>query len=111
MIPFRCARCGHAVFFENVRCVGCDALLGYLPGERCMGAFEEAAPAPAAEATGQPAAEGVAPVAVPAPVAGAPRWRRVGEACAGAGDQLFTPCANRVQHDICNWMLDPGDGG
>ena len=110
MIPFRCGRCGHAVFFENVRCVGCDALLGYLPGERCMGAFEEAEPAPAADATtGQPPADGTPPAAVPAPGAGRPRWRRVGDACAGAGDQLFTPCANRVQHDICNWMLDPGD--
>ena len=32
MIPFRCGRCGHAVFFENVRCGRCNALLGYLPG-------------------------------------------------------------------------------
>ncbi len=110
MIPFHCGRCGHAVFFDNVRCVGCDALLGYLPGERCMGAFEEAEPAPAAEPAATPAADGSASPAPPvvAPAA-PPRWRRVGEACAGAGDQLFTPCANRVQHDICNWMLDPGD--
>jgi hypothetical protein len=57
-----------------------------------MGAFEEAEAAP-------PAGDGAAP----APT----RWRRVGDA-AGA-DPLFTPCANRVQHDICNWMLDPGD--
>lgn len=92
MIPFRCGRCGHAVFFENVRCGQCDALLGYLPGERCMGAFE-ADEAGDGEATA------------------APRWRRVGASCDGAGDQPFTPCANRVQHDICNWMLDPGDPG
>jgi hypothetical protein len=97
MIPFRCGRCGHAVFFENVRCGHCDALLGYLPRERCMGAFE------AEEAAADPAA--TEPAAAPA------RWRRVGEACASAGNQPFTPCANRVQHDICNWMLDPGDAG
>jgi hypothetical protein len=94
MIPFRCGRCGHAVFFENVRCGRCNALLGYLPAERCMGAFEP-------EEAG--AEEGAAPAQA--------RWRRVGDGCAGAGDQRFTPCANRVQHDICNWMLDPGDPG
>jgi hypothetical protein len=94
MIPFRCGRCGHAVFFENVRCGRCDALLGYLPRERCMGAFEveDAGPDDGAPSS-------------------TPRWRRVGEGCAGAGDQHFTPCANRVQHDICNWMMDPGDPG
>ena len=110
MIPFHCGRCGHAVFFENVRCGHCDALLGYLPGERCMGAFEEDAPAtPPADSAAVPTADSApAPVLTPAPT---PRWRRVGEACAGAGDALFTPCANRVQHDVCNWMLDPGDTG
>ena len=105
MIPFHCGRCGHAVFFENVRCVQCDALLGYLPGERCMGAFEEVDAAPAAADAAEPA-----PADVPSP-SGTARWRRVGDACVAAGDQLFTPCANRVQHDICNWMLDSGDTG
>jgi hypothetical protein len=116
MIPFHCGRCGHAVFFENVRCGRCDALLGYLPGERCMGAFEEAeAPAvlaapPAPAPADTEGTEAPAPASSPAPAPTA-RWRRVGDACDGAGDQLFTPCANRVQHDICNWMLDPGDTG
>lgn len=127
MIPFHCGRCGHTVFFENVRCGRCDALLGYLPGERCMGAFEEAgasatlatppgapsngtdAPAPASSAA-PGAAPAPAPESAPAP-APAARWRRVGGACTDAGDQLFTPCANRLQHDNCNWMLDPGDTG
>lgn len=109
MIPFHCGRCGHAVFFENVRCVGCDALLGYLPGERCMGAFEEAEPSPSLADTATAAPDDAsAPVTPPA---GPVRWRRVGHACSGAADPLFTPCANRVQHDICNWMLDPGDTG
>lgn len=113
MIPFRCGRCGHAVFFENVRCGHCDALLGYLPGERCMGAFEAEEVPAAADAAAAPAdTTTAAPPPTPAtPSASAPRWRRVGEACASAGDQPFTPCANRVQHDICNWMLDPGDPG
>jgi len=104
MIQFRCGRCGQAVYFENVRCGQCDALLGYLPGERCMGAFE----ADEAAGTDTAAAEGGTPA--PAQAGAAVRWRRVGDGCAGAGD-FFTPCANRVQHDVCNWMLDPGDAG
>jgi hypothetical protein len=98
MIPFRCGRCGHAVFFENIRCGHCQALLGYLPAERCMGAFEAEVPA-------------AVPSPDETPASGPVRWRRVGDACAGAGDSCFTPCANRVQHDVCNWMLDPGDTG
>ena len=169
MIQFRCGRCGQAVYFENVRCGQCNALLGFLPGERCMGAFEPETAAdvhaatPAATTAGATAATaatstitaagsapgatpvagavaavgqgaavaavasapaaGNAPAPTPAPAppepagppapagpAATPRWRRVGEGCAGAGE-LFRPCANRVQHDVCNWMLDPGDEG
>lgn len=159
MIPFRCGRCGHAVFFENVRCGQCSALLGYLPGERCMGAFEvdgapvataADSPPPAAmpavpvqdagllqgtapvpdsaltapldapvgaaleaslnvplDANGAPMPDAAAPIAPP-PDPGRVRWRRVGDACASAG-QLFAPCNNRTEHEVCNWMLDPGD--
>lgn len=35
-----CAQCGRRVFFENIRCEGCGATLGFVPGERLMGAFE-----------------------------------------------------------------------
>jgi len=34
-----CAQCGARVFFENIRCEACGATLGFLPGERRMGAF------------------------------------------------------------------------
>jgi hypothetical protein len=44
MQPFRCARCGLAVYFENTHCGGCGALLGFLPSELQMASFE-AAPA------------------------------------------------------------------
>jgi hypothetical protein len=87
MIPFSCGRCGHAVFFENTQCGQCGALLGYEPGERCMGAFERD------ESTPESA------------------WRRVGPEGTPAADALLTPCANRIQHDSCNWMLDVDDAG
>ncbi|WP_284616638.1 zinc-binding metallopeptidase family protein [Aquabacterium humicola] len=79
MIRFACGRCGQTVFFDNTHCGACGALLGYLPAERRMGAFE---PADAA----------------------APRWTRLGRKRLRG----HRPCPNRAQ-GVCNWMLDPGD--
>ena len=40
MKTLACERCGLRVFFENVACERCGAALGFVPGEREMGAFE-----------------------------------------------------------------------
>lgn len=68
MIPFQCGRCGQTVFFENSRCGSCGAVLGYLPAQRRMAAYD-------------------------------------GE----HGDDGARPCANRISHDLCNWMVEHGD--
>jgi hypothetical protein len=75
MKSFHCDRCEQRVFFENVLCQRCDALLGYVPelGEIC--AFEAAD-------DGQ--------------------WRSLHPE---AGDQLFRQCHNYAVENVCNWML------
>lgn len=43
MNTFNCTRCGHVVFFENVRCEQCGSPLGFLPEARALVAFEPGA--------------------------------------------------------------------
>jgi len=92
MRPFACGQCASTVFFDNVGCGQCGALLGFSPQARCMLAFDPPPPAPAAwqvQAGGLASRDGVAPAAAPG--------------------SLLRPCANRLQHGLCNWMLDAGD--
>ncbi len=90
MTPFHCSHCAQTVFFENSECGACNSLLGYVPGERNMVAFElPAPPEPGA------ADDGVPPGA----------WFR-----RGSNGTWLQPCANRINHNVCNWMLDVGDG-
>ena len=42
MKTFHCSRCSQLVFFENVRCERCGAMLGYLPDIGEISAFEPA---------------------------------------------------------------------
>ena len=42
MKTFHCDRCQQHVFFENVKCESCAALLGYVPGLGAVSAFEPA---------------------------------------------------------------------
>ena len=88
MRPFACGQCASTVYFENVSCGQCGALLGFSPALRRMLAFDPPPPAPA-------------PWAMRAGAPGQP---------AGAADgSLLWPCANRLDHQLCNWMLDAGD--
>jgi len=111
MTPFACAACGHTVFFENDHCGHCGAVLGYVPGSRRMAAFGQVADGAAASAFAQAAeaaqAAGPGPDAVTDAVTAAltTAW----SPAPGAPGPALRPCANRVQHQVCNWMLDPDD--
>ena len=84
MRPFACGQCGNTVFFENVGCGQCGALLGFSPALRRMLAFNPPPPAPAA-------------------------WQVQATGSSPAAGSLLRPCANRLVHSLCNWMLDAGD--
>ena len=75
MKTFHCDQCNHLVFFENVRCERCEALLGYVPQTEAMHAFEDA---------------------------GDGLWRALPR---GADGALFRPCHNYVVENVCNWMI------
>lgn len=55
MKTFHCNRCAQLVFFENIRCERCEALLGYLPDIDDISAFErvELPPQPQQIGSGQ----------------------------------------------------------
>jgi hypothetical protein len=75
MKTFHCNRCSQRVFFENVRCERCEALLGYLPQLRAISAFEDA---------------------------GEARWRSLHPQADGA---LYKQCHNYAVENVCNWMI------
>lgn len=77
MRPYRCHECGNTVFFDNSACVRCGAWLAYVPAERELKSFR--------------------PPLDPA----ATEW----EALDGSG-RRWRPCAHRLRHQACNWMVD-----
>jgi hypothetical protein len=79
MKAFHCDGCGSLVFFENVKCVHCGRVLGYLPAARELSALE-------------PAANG--------------DWRALNPR---VKDRRYRQCQNGRQHQICNWMVDADD--
>lgn len=92
MKTFHCDRCQQLVFFENVRCERCAALLGYVPQSGEISAFEDA---------------------------GDGLWRRLGAGQPGASTApresaetsdgpLFRQCHNYAVENVCNWMI-PAD--
>jgi hypothetical protein len=85
MKTFHCGRCQHHVFFENVKCESCAALLGFVPELSEVCAFE-----PAGDTTNNPA--------------GNTLWRALNPS---AGAQ-FRQCNNYALENVCNWMI-PAD--
>lgn len=79
MKTFHCNRCSQLVFFENVLCERCEALLGYVPELGEISAFE-----PDDE-------EGV--------------WRSLHPSAVGVRYRL---CDNYALNNVCNWMT-PAD--
>lgn len=96
MTPFACTHCGRTVYFENTHCESCGSLLGFVPGERRMVSFEPVATVGEAASAGWLKREAVA--------------SDRGAATAPRHDHGM-PCGNRTAHQVCNWMLDPGDAG
>jgi len=78
MKTFHCNRCQQLVFFENVLCERCNALLGYLPDVGEISAFE-----PADDDT----------------------WRSLHPAAQGQG---YRQCHNYAVENVCNWMIPAG---
>jgi hypothetical protein len=75
MRTFHCNRCEHLVFYENVLCERCEALLGFVPQLGELSAFEEA---------------------------GDGLWRSLHPQAAGA---LYRQCSNYALEHVCNWMI------
>ncbi len=111
MTPFRCGQCLHTVFFDNDQCGHCGAWLGFVPSERTMAAF-----APVAGDAAAPW-QRLAPNAAAAPPAdgGVKAGATVPSAPSAPSPSTtppptpLQPCANRIQHGVCNWMLDAAD--
>src|SRR5437868_5925772 len=75
MKTFHCSRCGNLVFFENVSCERCNAMLGFIPDRLQIHAFE---------------------------AAGEGRWRSLSP---DARDEDYRQCHNYAEEDVCNWMV------
>jgi hypothetical protein len=76
---FHCDHCDQLVFFENVVCTRCGHALAYLPDLGVIGSLEPL---------------------------GAGSWRSPLPAAAGKSYRL---CRNYQEHDVCNWVVAPGD--
>jgi hypothetical protein len=76
---FHCDGCGSLVFFENVKCITCGHVLGFLPASGEVSALE-------------PNKSGA--------------WRALAH---GQNDQLYYFCKNGQQHEVCNWMIAAND--
>jgi hypothetical protein len=79
MKTFHCNRCSQQVFFENIRCERCEALLGYVPDIGEISAFEPG---------DQP-----------------DLWRSLHPDAQGC---LYRQCDNYALQNVCNWMV-PAD--
>ncbi|HJV24650.1 MAG TPA: putative zinc-binding metallopeptidase [Aromatoleum sp.] len=82
MKTFYCTNCGFIVFFENVSCGNCGAVLGFEPGTMEMGAF-------AADSDGT--------------------WHRLDAGKPDAAGRRWRQCRNYAQEQVCNWMVSAED--
>lgn len=80
MKTFHCQFCGHAVFFENVRCLQCGSDLAFLPDRLNIAAVEP-----------EPGTEGL--------------WRPRGRGKV----TLYRPCENHTTRNACNFMVRADD--
>ena len=73
---FACQSCSQMVYFENVSCTRCEAVLGFAPDDLQVHAL-------AATDDGS--------------------WQPIG------GGRAYRHCANRLRHDVCNWLVPVDD--
>lgn len=76
---FVCKGCDQLVFFENFSCIRCGAILGFVPENMYLETLE-------------PNEDGT--------------WSLSGT---GPGSPSYRHCANRTQHQTCNWMIPAMD--
>ncbi len=74
-----CDCCGQVVFFENTSCTRCGAILGFSAEALRLMTIESS---------------------------DGDRWRAHGE---HGGETLSRHCANRAQHEACNWLVSDDD--
>jgi hypothetical protein len=82
MRTFYCDHCGHALFFENVRCLKCGSELAFLPHRLAICAIEPV-----------PGQEGL--------------WRRRKKRAPSRF--IYRMCANHTEHDACNFAVPEDD--
>jgi hypothetical protein len=80
---FHCDHCGHALFFENVKCLHCGSELAFLPTRMALAAIEEV-----------PETAGL--------------WRRKKQGRSPSAHH-FRLCQNYTQHQACNFAVPEGD--
>jgi hypothetical protein len=80
MKVFHCDSCGSLVFFENVKCLNCGHILGFLP----FPAGTVSALEPAGDKT----------------------WKAL---AAYVSSRSYRQCDNSVQYQVCNWMIPAED--
>ena len=80
MKNFHCGRCGGQIFFDSTSCLGCGAMLSYLPLQCVVAGFDM--------------------------VDGVNRWRRLGGEDEG---KTYKKCVNYENHGTCNCALDADD--
>ena len=79
MKTFFCDHCGSLVFFENDQCLKCGHTLGFLPDVLDLSALSSEKDN---------------------------TWRALSTAASG---RLYRPCQNGREHQVCNWLVSPGD--
>ena len=80
---FHCDHCGHALFFENVKCLHCGSQLAFLPTRMALAAIEEV-----------PESAGL--------------WRRKKQGNTPSSHH-FRLCLNNTEHQACNFAIPQAD--
>lgn len=90
MKTFRCDKCGHPLFFENVQCLQCGSDLAFLPDALALAPVE------------------------PVPGADGLWWRKVrrrikSDSTRKSDESRYRLCLNHTQHQACNFAVPEHD--
>lgn len=133
MKTFHCNRCDNLVFFENIQCERCGALLGYVPELGEISAFEPApveaansvnsandanhaadasnnappdSPPAVANNADETTAEATPDTSSPPLSPPTPRWTSLHPDAPAAA---YRQCHNYAVENVCNWMIPADD--